>query len=162
MNRIDILSGERARVHRSLEARGRGRLGGPEVILLDTHIWIWWVHGDTQLTPSARQTIQRQEAGGLGVSVISCWEIANLVERNRIRLAFPLEDWIERALRYPGVRLLELTPTIAVRSTTLPGDFHRDPADRILVATARQHDCPILTADELILGYPHVQVVSAR
>ncbi len=77
-------------------------------------------------------------------------------------MAIPLEDWIERALRYPGIRLLELSPAIAVQSTRLPGDFHRDPADRILVATARLHNCPIVTADELILRYPHVQVVSAR
>jgi PIN domain nuclease of toxin-antitoxin system len=137
-------------------------LGGLEVILLDTHVWIWWVHGDPRLSASARETIEEHEVEGLGVSVISCWEVANLVERNRITLTIPLVEWIERALRYPGVRLLDLSPAIAIRSTQLPGDFHRDPADRILVATARQYDCPILTADELILRYPHVQVHSAQ
>jgi PIN domain nuclease of toxin-antitoxin system len=132
------------------------------VILLDTHIWIWWVHGDRQLTVDAQRVIEQHEVEGLGVSVISCWEVANLVERNRITLATSLDDWIERALRYPGIRLLDLSPAIAIQSTQLPGDFHRDPADRILVATARYHNCPLLTADALILRYPHVQVLSAR
>jgi PIN domain nuclease of toxin-antitoxin system len=132
------------------------------VILLDTHIWVWWVHGDARLTPAAQQAIDEHEEDGLGVSVISCWEIANLVERNRIALSVSLSDWIDQALRYPGVELVDLTPRIAVESTELPGDFHRDPADRILVATARQLGCAILTADEPILRYPHVQVVSAR
>lgn len=94
--------------------------------------------------------------------MISCWEIANPVERSRLTLAIPVGEWIDRALRYPGIRLLELSPKIAVHSTQLPGDFHRDPADRILAATARLHDCPLLTADELILRYPHVEVISAR
>ena len=132
------------------------------MILLDTHIWIWWVHGDPRLTADAQKTIQQHERDGLGVSVISCWEVANLVERNRIALAIPLDEWMERALRYPGIRLLDLSPAIAIQSTQLPGDFHRDPADRILVATAHLYNCPILTADQLILDYPHVQVLSAR
>lgn len=132
------------------------------MILLDTHIWIWWVHGDPRLTAAAQEAIRQHEDAALGVSVISCWEIANLVERNRIALSVSLPKWIDRALRYPGVRLLDLTPTIAVDSTQLPGDFHKDPADRILVATARRHNCPILTADEPILRYRHVQVLSAR
>lgn len=132
------------------------------MILLDTHVWIWWVHGDPRLPAAAQRSIQEHEDGGLGVSVISCWEVANLVERNRIVLSVPLSDWIEQALQYPGIRLLGLTPQIAVESTQLPGDFHRDPADRILVATARSYECPLVTADELILRYPHVQVLAAR
>jgi PIN domain nuclease of toxin-antitoxin system len=132
------------------------------VILLDTHIWIWWVHGDPRLTVGAQQAIRQHEDAALGVSVISCWEVANLVERNRIALSVSMDEWIDRALQYPGVRLLDLTPAIAVESTQLPGDFHRDPADRILVATARLHNCPILTADEAIARYPHVEVLSGR
>lgn len=120
------------------------------------------MQGDSRLAPAAQKAIQEHEDGGLGVSVISCWEIANLVERNRIVLSVPLTEWVEQALQYPGIRLFDLTPQIAIESTQLPDDFHRDPADRILVATARLHDCPLLTADELILRYPHVQVLSAR
>jgi PIN domain nuclease of toxin-antitoxin system len=132
------------------------------VILLDTHVWVWWVHGDARLPEDAQKTIEEHEDEGVAVSVISCWEIANLVERNRLILPVPLGEWIDQALHYSGVRLLDLTPTIAIDSTQLPGDFHRDPADRILVATARLHDCPLMTADELILRYPHVRVLSAR
>jgi PIN domain nuclease of toxin-antitoxin system len=80
------------------------------VILLDTHIWIWWVHGDPRLTVGAQQAIRQHEDAVLGVSVISCWEVATLVERNRIALSVSLNEWIGRALQYPGVRLLDLTP----------------------------------------------------
>jgi PIN domain nuclease of toxin-antitoxin system len=132
------------------------------VILLDTHVWVWWVHEDPRLPSRAKQALQEHEDEGLGVSVISCWEIANLVERNRIRLSVSLAEWIKEALQYPGIRLLDLTPDIAIESTQLPGEFHRDPADRILVATARLHGCPLMTADEPILRYPHVKVLSAR
>ena len=90
--------------------------------------------------------IQAQESQGLGISAISCWEVAKLVERGRLVLPCPVEDWLERALDYPGVVLLELTPRVCVESTQLPGEFHRDPADQIIVATARVHDCPLVTS----------------
>jgi PIN domain nuclease of toxin-antitoxin system len=131
-------------------------LGSERVILLDTHIWVWWVHGDERLIPEHRRLITENESQGLGVSVISCWEVAKLIERGRLTLPCALPDWIDQALSYPGIRLLELTPRIAVESTQLPGDFHRDPADQILVATARVSGYPLLTVDRRILAYPHV------
>jgi len=76
-----------------------------------------------------------------------------------LTLPIPLDEWFEQALNYPGVRLLELTPEIVIESTQLPGNFHRDPADQMIVATARIHHCPLLTADEKILNYPHVQAI---
>jgi PIN domain nuclease of toxin-antitoxin system len=130
------------------------------MIVLDTHIWVWWVNGATQLTERHLQWLHENEAAGLGVSAFSCWEVAKLVEKGRIALSLPVFDWIEAALRYPGIRLLELTPAIAVESTQLPGAFHNDPADQIIVATARFHDCPLLTADARILAYPHVQTLA--
>ena len=87
------------------------------MIELDTHIWIWWVHGAAQLTQTQRQHLQDNEAKGLGVSVISCWEVAKLVEVRRLVLPCPLSDWIDKALAYPGIRLLDLTPRIAIEST---------------------------------------------
>lgn len=132
------------------------------MILLDTHVWIWWVHADAHLTAEARMLIQQHEGDELGVSAISCWEVARLVERKRLILPVSVSEWMDQALGYPGVRLLPLTPEIAIESTQLPGDFHRDPADQILVATARVHGVAILTADQLILEYPHVQKLSAR
>ena len=69
---------------------------------------------------------------------------------------------MDMGIAYPGIQLLDLTPRIAVESTQLPGDFHRDPADQILVATARVQNIPLVTADKLILRYPHVQLIIAR
>lgn len=128
------------------------------MIVLDTHIWVWWVHGDTQLPPAYLAYIQDNEAQGVGISAISCWEVAKLVEHNRLTLPLPVADWLSQSLVYPGIRLLELTPQIAVESTQLPGDFHRDPADQIIVATARSYNCPLVTLDRRIQNYPYVQL----
>jgi PIN domain nuclease of toxin-antitoxin system len=127
------------------------------MIVLDTHIWVWWIHGDTHLSEKQVKWLEENEAGGLGASAISCWEVAKLVEYGRLVLPCSAADWFDQALAYPGVRLLDLTPRIALESTQLPAGFHRDPADQIIVATARVYDCPLLTADSKILVYPHVQ-----
>ena len=128
------------------------------MIILDTHIWIWWVHNDAQLLPNYRDYIQKHEAVGLGICAISCWEVAKLVQGSRINLHLSTEEWLTRALDYPGIRLLELSPQVAVESTQLPGVFHRDPADQIIVATARLYNCPLVTMDRKIRDYAHVQV----
>ena len=129
------------------------------MILLDTHIWIWWVHGDERLDAHLADRLGQDENMGLGVSVISCWEVAKLVEYRRLELPCPVPEWFEQALGYPGIRLVELTPKIAFESTRLPGDFHRDPADQIIVATARTHNIPLATVDAKILAYPHVKTL---
>lgn len=128
------------------------------MIVLDTHIWVWWVHNDVQLTTECREFIAANESNGLGISAISCWEIAKLVERGRLILPQPIEIWLRLALAYPGIQLIDLAPQIAVESTRLPGEFHRDPADQIIVATARVYDCPLVTLDGKIRSYPHVQI----
>lgn len=84
------------------------------MIVLDTHIWIWWVHGDTQLTQEYQDYIQAQESQGLGISAIYCWEVAKLVERDRLVLPCPVDEWLDQALAYPGICLLELTHQICV------------------------------------------------
>lgn len=129
------------------------------MILLDTHIWVWWVSGDAALSQSHGELIRAHEDSGIAVSAFSCWEVAMLFARGRLVASLPPLEWIERALTYPGGRLIELTPRIAVDATSLPGDFHRDPADRILVATARALGCPLVSADARILGYSHVRSV---
>jgi PIN domain nuclease of toxin-antitoxin system len=128
------------------------------VILLDKHIWFWWVQDVNQLTPQQRTALSNGERDGLGVSVISCWEVAMLVAKKRLALSVSATDWVRQALPYPGIRQLRLTPNIAVASTELPGDFHPDPADRIIVATARAHDVPVMTNDDRIRNYGHVKV----
>jgi PIN domain nuclease of toxin-antitoxin system len=128
------------------------------MIVLDTHIWIWWVRNDPQLPPRHYSYILSEESRGLGVSAISLWEIAMLVARGRLMLPIPCVDWLNRALTARGVRVIELTPEIAWQSMSLPGKFHRDPADQIIVATARVHDCPLVTLDAKIRQYAHVQL----
>lgn len=132
------------------------------MILLDTHVWIWWVHGESRLSRSSMNLLKQNEETGLGVSIISCWEVAKLVENNRLTLPSPVEEWIEKALQYPGIRLLPLTPRIVVEATQLPGDFHRDPADQLIVATARVHEVSLATADRKILDYEGVGSLDLR
>ncbi len=127
------------------------------MIVLDTHVWVWWVQGATQLPPNYSVYIQAHEPQGLGISAISCWEVAKLIERGRLALPHPVDQWLAKALAYPGVRFLPLSPEIAVESTRLPGAFHRDPADQILVATARIYNCPLVTMDHQIRAYSQVQ-----
>ncbi|MEG4505219.1 type II toxin-antitoxin system VapC family toxin [Microcoleus sp. F6_B4] len=128
------------------------------MIVIDTHIWVWWVDDNTRLTQKHRDWIQQYQSQGLGISIISCWEVAKLVEMGRLTLSVTVDEWLKQALAYPGVQLLELTIPIIVESTKLTG-FHRDPADQIIVATARICGCPLLTADAKILAYPDVQTL---
>ena len=130
------------------------------MIVLDTHIWIWWIHGDSHLTGQQLDWLGRYESQGLGVSAISCWEVAKLVEYKRLTLPCSIDEWMSKALAYPGIQLLDLSPHIAIESTQLPPNFHRDPADQIIVATARIYNCPLLTVDQKFLAYPHVTLLS--
>ncbi len=129
------------------------------MIVLDTHIWVWWVHGHKRLKRTQSAVIEANEMDVIGVSAISCWEIAKLVEYGRLELPGSLEAWFADALSYPGIRLLNLTPKIAIESTRLPNKFHGDPADQIIVATARVYDCPLVTSDNKILAYPDVETI---
>ena len=129
------------------------------MIALDTHAWVWWTLDPTRLSESQRQAISNNEEDSIGISAISCWEIAKLCEYGRLELPVGLSEWFDAALAYPGVSLLGLTPEIAIESAKLPGDFHRDPSDRIIVATARVHQCPLVTSDGKLANYPHVQTL---
>jgi PIN domain nuclease of toxin-antitoxin system len=126
------------------------------MIIIDTHIWIWWVQNDSRLTAKYRQWLTNYESQGLGLSVISCWEVAKLVEKDRLLLPVPVDEWLNLALAYPNIQLLNLTVPIIVQSTQLQG-FHNDPADQIIVATAKIYGCPLLTVDNKILKYPNIQ-----
>lgn len=128
------------------------------MIVLDTHIWIWSVQKDNRLTQQHDQWLQQYRLEGLGVSVFSCWEVAKLVEKKRLVLPESIDQWLNTALAYPGVQLLDLTLPVVVKATQLAG-FHNDPADQIIVATAQVHDCPLLTVDAKIVNYPHVQIL---
>ncbi len=131
------------------------------MILLDTHIGVWWSDEMSRLSVAQHNAIidERQRQGTVGISAVSCWEIAMLTERQRITLSLDALSWLRRLLNYPDVELLPITPEISVRAYSLPEPFHRDPADRLLVATAIEWECPLLTDDRLILDYPHVETI---
>jgi PIN domain nuclease of toxin-antitoxin system len=125
------------------------------VIVLDTAMQIWRGSDPKRLTTRARRAID--EAERVLVSAISVWEIAMLVAKRRIQLDRTVEQWAGVALALPGIQLAPLEPVSAARSSKLPGAFHPDPADRIIVATALENAAPIVTPDDGIRSYPHVQ-----
>ena len=125
------------------------------MIVLDTATWIWRASDPDRLPTSARRAID--EAARVLVSAISVWEVAMLVAKRRIQLDRPVEQWVDVALALPKIQLAPLEPAIAARSTKLPGQIHPDPADRIIIATALERAVPVITPDERIRSYPHVQ-----
>jgi len=123
-------------------------------ILLDTHIWIWMINGDHTLTPKSRTLINKSaEKGEVYISTISTWEVSMLEARQKITLGKPCLDWIKTSLKLTGIKAISLSPEIAVESCQLPNNFHGDPADRIIVATARLHDLTVVTRDKKIIKY---------
>lgn len=124
-------------------------------LLLDTHIWIWLMNGDQQALPQAvlEAIDQASQGGRVGIAAISIWEIGMLEAKGKIRLNKRCLDWVQEALDAPGVHLLPLTPEVAVESSRLPGNFHGDPADRILAATARLLGATFVTKDLKLLEY---------
>ena len=132
-----------------------------KVLLLDTHVWLWLLSGEGNLKPSAVKAMEEAASHGLvRVSIMSVWEVAMLEAKGRIRLSKDCRTWVDEALRAPGIALLPLSPEIAVESSRLPGTFHGDPADRILVATARREGAILLTRDERILAYGRTKHLS--
>src|ERR1700683_1694622 len=131
-------------------------MGSSRLILLDTHIWVWYVSGSDRLSTDKRRQL---DAVPKAVSAISCWEVAKLVERKRLGLSISVNAWIGQALAPSGINLLPLEPEIAVLSTQLPGAFHKDPADQIIMATSLFFDIPVATNDDKILSYPKAKLL---
>ena len=120
--------------------------------LLDTHILIWWLNESSRLSPAQQNVLSAADAGSpVLVSDISLWEIATLWSLGRIELAVPLRDWLEKAVAPPLVRRQGISPAVAAELAILPESFHRDPADRILIATARVLGATLLTQDRRIV-----------
>ena len=128
------------------------------MITLDTHTLVWWLNGDKFLSGYAQKSINNGvKAGQIYVSVMSTWEISMLVRAGRLIIAMPLNEWIARIEQLPFIRFIPVSNEIAMDSVNLPGDFHKDPADRIIVSTARYLNSTLITSDEKILKYPHVK-----
>ena len=131
------------------------------MIVLDTHVLIWWVNDDQHLSKAARDTLEqaRERDEQILVSVISAWEIATLLKKGRLKLAMDIDEWLAAIAALRGIEFVPLSTTVAVDSVNLPGAFHADPADRIIVALSRACNVPVVSADERIRHYPHVRCI---
>jgi PIN domain nuclease of toxin-antitoxin system len=137
----------------------------PRPLLLDTHAWLWLEAGSDELSAGARRAISTALGVGLlRVAAISLWELALLVSRGRVVLGKPTNLWLEAALADPGPIIEPLSTRVAIESCELPGALHRDPADRMIVATARVINATLMTRDRRILDYAaqgHLTAIAA-
>lgn len=126
-------------------------------ILLDTHVWIWLSSKKQKLlSGKAKKVINSTDQKW--IAAISCWELAKLVEQNRIGFSIPTLTWIRRSLNQYNIKVADLSPEIAVESTVLR-KFHSDPADQIIAATSRMLAMPLVTSDKRILDVSEVDTV---
>jgi len=130
------------------------------MILLDTHVWLWWPHKPEQLSDRSRTLLTIGEnQNTLIVSAISVWEIAVKHSTGKLPLPLTIDEWFALAKTRSGITIEPLDPLDAIASTQLPGDFHKDPADRIIVAIAYRRNLELMTCDQKILNYPHVKTL---
>jgi len=141
------------------------RTSEPRSLLLDTHVWIWFMLASDELAVSGRNVINRAAAAGrLRIAAISLWETALLASGGRVVLGRPLVQWMTQAVSAPGLAIEPLLPQVAVEAYSLPDRFHRDPADRLIVATARVANATLMTRDRRILDYAdrgHLTAIAA-
>jgi len=130
------------------------------VIVLDTHVWIWWVDDHQRLKRSVRDMIDVEN--DVRISAISLLEIATAVSLNRLSLRPSVRQWLTVAQTAQQIQIEPLTDTLCLDSVSLPGEFHRDPADRIIVALARTLNSELVTADGKILRYAGVKTIAAE
>jgi PIN domain nuclease of toxin-antitoxin system len=135
--------------------------GRPLTLLLDTHVLLWWLLDAEGLSSSQVEALEQAETGGdaYGISAMSLWEIAKLIERGRVELRQSPDTFMDELDRSPRLAILPITPRVALESTRLGPAFHRDPADQLIAATARVHGLRLVTADERIRRSGVVAVV---
>ena len=132
------------------------------MIVLDTHALVWWVSDDDQLSSKAVKAIKKElddEVGEIIVSSISTWEIALLVEKKRLKLTMDVDEWIQTVSMIDKVKFIPIDNQIAIQSVRLPGEFHPDPADRLITALARHLSAALITSDKKIRNYQYVKTV---
>ena len=138
----------------------------PDSVLLDTHVLVWHLEGSKRIGSKAQPMIEEAAASNAAlISAITPWEIALLVSKGRLKLGVDVMDWMRDAVAKPGLQIAPLKPEIAVASTRLPFDIHSDPADRIIVATARHIGATLVTADQTLLKLSqkgHFRAVNAE
>ena len=126
------------------------------MILLDTHVFIWFVNEDDNLSEKHLKILK--EENSKHISVISCWKISLLLEKNRIKLKYPFDDWIQRALKVSNVKLINLDLDIILTYHKLI-NFHSDPADKLISATSICKNIPLLTFDRKLIEYTALKIV---
>ena len=130
------------------------------MIVLDTYVWVLFVSNPELLSKRAKRSLDAaMEEKGILISSISAWEVALLVAKKRLRLTLGVTDWIAKSEALPFITFIPVDNSIAIKSVNLPQPLHSDPADRIIIATAISMGAPLLTKDEKILKYPHVQTI---
>jgi PIN domain nuclease of toxin-antitoxin system len=130
------------------------------MIILDTHVLVWLTSDPEKLSSNAKREVQKwKKKGEIYVSSISVWEVAFLVKMNKLEFSIGLENWLKEVEDTPSIRFVSVDNKIVVDSIFLPGAFHKDPADRIIVATARSLNAEIITKDIKIRNYKYVQTV---
>ena len=129
------------------------------MILLDTHTWIWSHSATKLLSDNVKILIKQTQTDQRAIASISIWEFAMMVTKGRINVKIDPKRWLNNAIGKSGLQVIELTPEIAMESCNLPGGFHKDPADQIIVATARTYNLTLLTKDRKIIEYPHVKAI---
>ncbi len=129
-------------------------------ILLDTHVFIWYVNGD-EINKRTRKIIDSAiQTNCIYLAGISLWEVSMLAVKQRVILSMPCLEWMNRASHELRLQILPITPTIATESCNLPGNFHGDPADRLIISTARTHGMTLVTRDSAILDFGKTKVLS--
>ena len=132
-----------------------------ELLVLDTHVWYWFVTGQAnRMARSIPRRIERAvSAGRAFVSAMSAWEVGMLVTKGRLTLSMDVGDWIDASREPPGIRVTDVTAEIALDGSRLPAFSQGDPADRIIVATARSLGATLVTCDARILNYRDAKAV---
>jgi PIN domain nuclease of toxin-antitoxin system len=128
------------------------------MIVIDTHILLWWQLNDDSLNLSYREILDRPNEI-VGISAVSLMEIICLYDRQRINLPEIPELWIARIMAEPKIVVIPISANIAIDAFRLPDEFHKDPADRLIVASARVLNCPLMSQDSKISAYSHVQLI---
>jgi len=129
--------------------------------VLDTHILLWWFEEAKKLSPAQEQVLETISPNNpVAVSDITQWEIATLYSLGRLKFRLPLRDWLVRATAAPLVERVGITPAIAAEVAALPDSFHRDPADRLIVATTRVCGATLVTSDKRIIESDLVPTLS--
>ena len=128
------------------------------MIVLDTHVLLWWIGQPEKLSQKAKHYLEEaSKKSEILISSISIWEIYLLVKRNRLQLTMDIDTWLEKVERLPFLRFIPVDNKIAIKSVTLSEPLHSDPADRMIIATSLQENALLITSDKRILAYPHVQ-----